>query len=66
MKVLLGIPTDRMQDVLISLVKTNDVEQPVIIEDINPDNKIGMPKYLIKVDCLYFEDNLNWINLRLI
>ena len=59
LKSILGKPNHNMKEVLISFVKN---KKPFVIEDINPNNKSGQPSYLIKIDCLYIDDNFNYIN----
>jgi len=57
LKYILGKPNDIKKDVLISLVKSDKAFE---IEDINPQKISGMPSYLIKIDCLYLEDNFKY------
>jgi len=60
-KSILGKPNDIKQDILVSLVKGGE---NFIIDDINPENKKGFPSYLVKIDCLYLEDNYKYINTK--
>ena len=61
LKSILGKPNDIKQDILVSFVKG---DENFTIEDINPNDRKGLPSYLVKIDCLYLDDNYKFINTK--
>jgi len=59
----LGKPNTVNKEVLVQFEKIGTSENGFIIEDINPNKKVGIPNTLIKVDCLYLKDDYSRINL---
>lgn len=58
-----GKPNENKKDFLIQFVQVGTNEYGFDIEKINPNERIGVANYLIKIDCLYLDNDFSRINL---
>ena len=58
LKKILGEPNHNNKEILIEFEEISFNQNGYLIEDINPNNKIGIPNFLLKVGCIFDDTNI--------